>query len=54
MPKNILEAPDSAAYHKAQADIDEKVDGINKKIKDLGEKFNERLAQLKSGQKARK
>lgn len=54
MPKIILEAPDSAAYHKAQADIDEKVDAINKKIKDLGEKFNERLAQLKSGHKAKK
>lgn len=43
MPKPVLEYPDESAYHKSQTDIDEKIDAINLKIKELGERFNERL-----------
>ena len=32
MPSPLLESPDESAYHKAQADIDEKIDVLNKKI----------------------
>lgn len=32
MPLNILEAPDESAYHKLQADLDEKVDALHIKI----------------------
>ena len=32
MPTPLLESPDEATYHKAQADIDEKVDALNLKI----------------------
>lgn len=32
MPSPILEAPDESQYHKAQAELDEKVDGLNTKI----------------------
>jgi hypothetical protein len=43
LPANPLEAPDETVYHKQQAEIDEKIDTINAKIKDLAERFNERL-----------
>ena len=44
MPKNIMESPDETAYHKVQAEQDEKIDAINAKTKELGERFTERLA----------
>jgi hypothetical protein len=43
LPKNPLEAPDETQYHKQQAELDEKIDVLTKKIKDLAERFNERL-----------
>jgi hypothetical protein len=43
LPKNPLEYPDETVYHKQQAEFDEKIDAINLKIKDLAERFNERL-----------
>lgn len=43
MLKKILEFPDEATYHKTQVEIDEKIDALNDKIRDLGEKFNEKL-----------
>lgn len=43
LPKNPLEYPDETSYHKQQAELDEKIDAINIKIKDLAERFNERL-----------
>jgi hypothetical protein len=43
IPKKLLEQPDESAYHKAQSEIDEKIDAITAKIKDLGERFTERL-----------
>ena len=54
MPSPILEAPDESQYHKAQAELDEKVDGLNAKIvsykfhslstqKELGERFQEKV-----------
>lgn len=43
LPKNPLEYPDETNYHKQQAELDEKIDAINLKIKDLAERFNERL-----------
>jgi hypothetical protein len=44
MPKKILEAPDESAYHKNQVEIDEKIDALNDKFRELSEKFNEKLA----------
>jgi hypothetical protein len=32
MPKPILESPDESAYHKSQADIDEKIESLIQKI----------------------
>jgi hypothetical protein len=32
MPKPILEMPDESAYHKSQADIDEKIESLIQKI----------------------
>ena len=43
IPKKLLEQPDESTYHKAQAEIDEKIDAVNTKIKELGERFTERL-----------
>ncbi len=43
MPKIIIEYPDESAYHKAQADIDEKIDAIKLKSNELGDRFTERL-----------
>ncbi len=43
MPKVIIEYPDESAYHKAQADIDEKIDAIKLKSNELGDRFTERL-----------
>lgn len=31
MPTNVLESPDESIYHKAQAEIDEKIDLLNQK-----------------------
>lgn len=47
MPKKIIEAPDEAAYHKGQVEIDEKNDALNDKIRELSERFNEKFNQLK-------
>jgi hypothetical protein len=35
MPKKILEAPDESAYHKNQVEIDEKIDALNDKFREL-------------------
>lgn len=54
MPKKILEQPDEAAYHKLQAEVDEKIEAINAKVKELGERFTERLSQLKTASRPSK
>lgn len=54
LPKKLLEQPDEATYHKLQAEVDEKVEAINLKVKDLGERFTERLQQLKAASRANK
>jgi hypothetical protein len=43
LPKKLLEQPDETAYHQLQAEVDEKIEAINLKVKELGERFTERL-----------
>ena len=50
MPAQILDPPDESAYHKLQVEVDEKIDAINDKIRDLSERFNEKIKELKSDQ----
>lgn len=54
LPKKLLEQPDESAYHKLQAEVDEKIEAINAKVKDLGERFTERLQQLKAASRPNK
>lgn len=53
MPKDIIESPDEAEYHKNQVEIDEKIDSLNDKIRSLSERFNEKLTELREGQSGR-
>jgi hypothetical protein len=43
MPSKVLDPPDDSAYHKSQVEIDEKIDALNDKIRELSERFNEKL-----------
>lgn len=54
LPKKLLEQPDETAYHKLQAEVDEKIEAINLKVKELGERFTERLQQLKAASRPTK
>lgn len=49
MPQKILEQPDQAAYHKGQVELDEKYDQFTSKIKELSDRFNEKLKSLREG-----
>ena len=50
MPKNLVPLPDETAYHKAQVEFEEKIDSLNDKIRELGERFNEKVQLLKADQ----
>lgn len=54
LPKKLLEQPDETTYHKLQAEVDEKIDAINTKVKELGERFTERLQQFKAASRPKK
>lgn len=43
MPSPILENPDESAYHKGQVQIDEKIEALNDKYRELTERFSEKL-----------
>ena len=50
MPKDIIEMPDEIVYHKGQVEVDEKIDALNDKIRELSEKFTEKVQNLKDDQ----
>lgn len=43
MPQPLIPIPDETAYHKSQVEYEEKIASLNDKIRELGERFTEKV-----------
>jgi|688.fasta_scaffold146734_3 chromosome segregation ATPase len=52
-PKSMLSEPDDVAYHLKTAEIDEKIEVLNKEIKEIDSKLKQESSDMIDGQQAR-
>lgn len=52
-PKSILSEPDDVGYHMKIVEIDEKIESLNKEIKEIDSKSKQESSDMIDGQQAR-